>query len=106
MTPCVCVAQAAQLLQLRVQTILQGIVDSAYTPASGLGVMPAFPILAVKFPRYAAQVVPDAPMQQLHQFYISNLSEKDLEPLVAVTRRERTHPAIEVCATPCTLLAC
>jgi hypothetical protein len=79
-----------------VQAMLQSMVQGAFTPASGLGVMPAMPILAAKNPRAAAHVVPDAPMQRLRQFYISNVAEEDLEPLVAVTSRERAPAAVEV----------
>lgn len=82
----------------RIQAVLQGLVSESFTIASGLGVMPAMPILAVKYPRSAAMVVPEAPMCRLHQFYISNLSERDLDPLVAVTARERCPAALEVCA--------
>ena len=76
--------------------MLQGLISETFTIASGLGVMPAMPILAVKYPRSAALVVPEAPMHVLQQFYISNLAESDLDPLVAVTARERAPAAIEV----------
>jgi hypothetical protein len=79
-----------------VQAVLQCLVSEAFTGGSGLGVMPVMAILAVKYPKSAAHVVPRAPMQCIHEFYISNLSEKDLDPLVSETSCERVPASIEV----------
>jgi hypothetical protein len=70
------------------QNILDYLVGDAFSGGSGLGVMPAFPILAYKCPKNAATVVREAPMPCICKFHISNLLECDLDPMATLMDRE------------------
>ena len=58
--------------------------------------MPTVAVLAAKYPRSTAALIPQAPMPQLHQFYVANVTEKALHPMVSMTCDEHSPLSIEV----------
>jgi hypothetical protein len=83
-----CLSHGTVLTVWKSQDLLDYLVDVGFSAGSGLGVMPAFPILAHKYPKEAANVVRKAPMPLIRKFNISNLLESDLDPMAALTTSE------------------
>lgn len=70
------------------QAILRSLISDVFTVPSGAGVMPVIAILASKYPKIAALLIPDAPMHAISCFYLPDLTEQDLDPLIATTQSE------------------
>lgn len=70
------------------QAVLRGLISDVFTTNSGVGVMPIIAILAAKYPKTAALLIPDAPMIPLECFYLPDLTEHDLDPVIAATHSE------------------
>eukprot|EP00892_Ulva_mutabilis_P007601 jgi/Ulvmu1/5212/UM022_0005.1 len=74
----------------KIQAVLRGVVSDVFTVPSGIGVMPVIAILASKYPKIAALLIPDAPMHAISCFYLPDLTEQDLDPLIATTHAQMT----------------
>lgn len=73
-----------------VQAVLRSVISDVFTIPSNIGVMPVIAVLASKYPKIAAMLIPDAPMHTISCFYLPNLTEQDLDPLMATTHIEMT----------------
>lgn len=76
--------------------MLRSLISDVFTVASGAGIMPVIAILASKYPKTAALLIPDAPMHPIDCFYLPDLTEQDLDPLIAATRSEMMPRDIKV----------
>jgi len=72
------------------QAVLRSLISDVFTVPSGVGVMPVIAILASKYPKIAALLIPDAPIHTITCFYLPDLTEQDLDPLMATTHTEMT----------------